>query len=218
MITVLYFVVSSNIMLLLYTAGLYLIFIGLYSLLNDADIYIGFLWVIDLGVGLVFFIFMLHFTSFLHHKTQFNIVSKLSSIAPIAYLGFICYFYSFASPADNSLNSDLSKTWFFHMTYIDYYQVFFSHEISELNLLRESYFLLNTFEFFAINFSLFFGLIAAILMYFNIQRIFNYLNFSQIKELRTLDSVESGFFIRNQNFITQQNTPQVVRVWSKNKL
>jgi len=104
------------------------------------------------------------------------------------------------------------------MTYVDYYQIFFAHEISELNLLRESYFLLNTFEFFAINFSLFFGLIAAILMYFNIQRIFNYLNFSQITELGTLNSIESGFFIRNQNFTTQQNTPQVVRVWSKNKL
>ena len=41
--SVLYFMLSSNIMLLLYTSGLYLVFIGLYSMLNDADIYIGFL-------------------------------------------------------------------------------------------------------------------------------------------------------------------------------
>lgn len=38
-----YFIVSSNILMLLYTAGLYLITIGMYSLLGDADIYIGFL-------------------------------------------------------------------------------------------------------------------------------------------------------------------------------
>ena len=65
-----YFILSNNIMILLYNAGLYLIFIGLYSLLNDSDIYIGFLWVIDLGVGLVFFIFMLHFIPFLHQKSK----------------------------------------------------------------------------------------------------------------------------------------------------
>lgn len=43
LMTVFYFILSSNIMMLLYTAGLYLTFIGLYSMLNDADIYIGFL-------------------------------------------------------------------------------------------------------------------------------------------------------------------------------
>ena len=87
-----------------------------------------------------------------------------------------------------------------------------SYEISELNTLRELYFLLNSFEFFSINFSLFFGLIAAIIMYFLIQKIFNYLNYSQIKEAKTLDSVQSSFFIRSQNFISQQNMPQVVRI------
>ncbi len=55
----LYFIISSNIMILLYNAGLYLVLLGLYSLLNDSDIFIGFLWVIDLGVGLVFYILCL---------------------------------------------------------------------------------------------------------------------------------------------------------------
>ena len=72
--------------------------------------------------------------------------------------------------------------------------------------------MLNTFEFFSINFSLFFGLIAAILMYFIIQRVFNFLNFSQIKDVRTLENLQSTFFIKSQNFINQQNTPQVLRI------
>lgn len=105
----------------------------------------------------------------------------------------------------------------FHVNFLDYYSILNSHEISELNLLRDSYFMLNSFEFFAINFSLFFGLIAAILMYFMIQKIFSYLNFSQIKDVNIFTNIDSGFFIRNQNFITQQNTPQVVRIWSKNR-
>ena len=204
-------------MLLLYTAGLYLVLIGMYSMLNDADIYIGFLWVIDLGVGLVFFIFMLHFTSFLHHKTQFNISTKLLVSSSLIYLILCGFLYINSYSSDSTSNGDLLKTWMFHVNFLDYYSILNSHEISELNLLRDSYFMLNSFEFFAINFSLFFGLIAAILMYFMIQKIFSYLNFSQIKDVNIFTNIDSGFFIRNQNFITQQNTPQVVRIWSKNR-
>merc|ERR1712196_38717 len=100
---------------------------------------------------------------------------------------------------------------------IDYYSIFFSHEVTELNLLKESYFVFNSFEFFIVNFSLFFGLISAILFYFLIQRIFNFLNFSQIIDHNSLSSIESSFFIRTQNYTMQQSTPQVVRIWSKKK-
>ena len=66
---------------------------GTYSLLNDSDIYIGFLWVIDLGVGLVFFIFMLHFSSFLQQKTSFDVDKRYFFIVfPLSIL-IIGYFY-----------------------------------------------------------------------------------------------------------------------------
>lgn len=204
-------------MLLLYTSGLYLVFIGLYSMLNDADIYIGFLWVIDLGVGLVFFIFMLHFTAFLHQKTYFDISNKLLTMSLYIFVTLILYFYFFSYTVDSSFNNDLAKTWFFHVTHIDYYSILHSSEVTELNLLRDSYFVLNTFEFFIINFSLFFGLISAILLYFLIQRVFNILNFSQIVDANTLSNIESSFFIRHQNFINQQNMPQSVRIWKKTR-
>lgn len=218
LVTILYFLISTNIMMLLYTAGLYLTLIGLYSLLNDADIYIGFLWVIDLGVGLVFFIFMLHFTSFLQHKSLFNTYNRFLLFTTSLIISFFLFFYFFSQSVDLSMNSDLLKLWVFHLSYIDYYSLLFTNEISELNTLRDSYFMLNTFEFFSINFSLFFGLIAAILMYFIIQRVFNFLNFSQIKDVRTLENLQSTFFIKSQNFINQQNTPQVLRIWNKKRL
>ena len=208
---------SSNIMLLWYTAGLYLVFIGLYSMINDSDIYIGFLWVIDLGVGLVFFIFILHFTSFLHQKTYFNVSNKILTISAYLLLTVIFYFYFFSYSVDSFYNGDLAKTWNFHVTHIDYYSLLHSCEVTELNLLRDSYFMLNTFEFFIINFSLFFGLISAILLYFLIQRIFNILNFSQIMDANTLSNIESSFFIRHQNYTNQQNMPQSVRLWKKTR-
>jgi hypothetical protein len=204
-------------MILLYNAGLYLILLGLYSLLNDSDIYIGFLWVIDLGVGLVFFIFMLHFIPFLHQKWNFNFSKKQLLSYNLLLLFLVFYFYFFSYNIDGSVNGDLNKTWFFHVTYLDYYFIYFANEITELNLLRETYFLINGFEFFLVNFSLFFGLITAILLCFMIHRIFNFLNYSQIKNVKLLNHLDSGFFIRNQNFVTQSNAPIVTKTWARKK-
>ena len=97
-------------MILLYNAGLYLIFLGLYSLLNDADIYIGFLWVIDLGVGLVFFIFMLHFIPFLHQKSNFNFTKKQIVVYNLLFVFLLFYLYFFSFNIDSTTNGDLCKT------------------------------------------------------------------------------------------------------------
>lgn len=122
------------------------------------------------------------------------------------------FFYFYATPADNSYYRDLNQTWFFKLSHIDYFSILFSNEVTDLNTLRDTYFLLNGFEFFIVNFSLFFGLIASILMCFMIQRIFAFLNFSQIINMNILTKADTGFFIRNQNFVTQQNTAGAVRV------
>ena len=204
-------------MILLYNAGLYLILLGLYSLLNDADIYIGFLWVIDLGVGLVFFIFMLHFIPFLHQKSNFNFTKKQLVIYNLLFIFLLFYLYFFSFNIDSVVSGDLRKTWFFHVSYLDYYYIYFSNEITELNLLRETYFLVNGFEFFLVNFSLFFGLITAILLCFMMHRIFNFLNYSQIKNVKLLNHLDSSFFIRNQNFVTQSNAPIVTKTWARKK-
>jgi hypothetical protein len=204
-------------MMLLYTGGLYLIFIGLFSLMNDADIYIGFLWVIDLGVGLVFFIFILHFTSFLFQKSQFNLTSRHFVFAYIILTFILFFLYFNVQNPDTSYYGDLGKTWIFKLSYIDYYTLLVTNEVTDLNTLRDTYFLLNSFEFFVVNFSLFFGLIASIVLIFIIQRIFAFLNYGQIINMGLLLNADSGFFIRSQNFITQQNSTAGVRSWIKSK-
>ncbi len=204
-------------MILLYNAGLYLILAGSYALLNDADIYIGFLWVIDLGVGLIFFIFMLHFLSFLQQKSKYLLTLRYYTISGIIVITFFSYFYFFSFNVDTTLNYDLSRVWSFYITYLDYYFLYFTNEVTELNVLRESYFLLNSFEFFLVNFSLLFGLVSCILLCFLVHKIFNFLNYSQITQLKLLSKVDTNFFIRSQNFITQQNTSANVIVWSKLK-
>ena len=212
-----YFINSNNIMILLYNAGLYLVLIGFYSLLNDADIYIGFLWVIDLGVGLVFFIFMLHFVPFLHQKSKFNIRSKYFFVYLLVVFFIYIYLYIYSLNIDSLVSMDLGKFWYFNVAYLDYYLVFYTNEVTELNLLRESYFLTNSFEFYLINFSLFFGLVTTILLCFTIHRVFNFLNYSQIRNYNFLNKINSNFFIRNQNFVTQSNAPIVTKTWSRKK-
>ena len=203
--------------MLLYTGGIYLILIGLLALINDADIYIGFLWVIDLGVGLVFFIFILHFTSFLFQKSQFNLTARHFLFTYVLGMLLVTFTYFYATPADGTCYRDLDKTWFFKLSYIDYFNLLSTNEVTDLNTLRDTYFLLNSFEFFVVNFSLFFGLVASILMCFMIQRIFTFLNYSQIVNAGVLSRSDTGFFIRNQNFVSQQNTSGSVRVWAKSK-
>ena len=216
-IALLFYVSSTNLMMLLYTGGIYLLLIGVLALVNDADIYIGFLWVIDLGVGLVFFIFILHFTSFLFQKSYYNLTARHFIFGYLFFIFSSLFLYFFANTTDNSYLLGLTKTWFFKVTYMDYYSILYSNEVTDLNTLRDTYFLLNSFEFFIVNFSLFFGLITSILMCFMIQRIFSFLNFSQSINMNLLSAADTGFFIRNQNFITQQNTPGVTRVWAKTK-
>ena len=215
LIILFFYIITVNLTTLLYISGLYLIIIGFICFINDMDIYIGFLWVIDLGVGLIFFIFILHFTSFLYQKSNFNLTLRYYIILYLFILFLIIYYYYFSIPIYSYLYYDLNKIWFFKVIYIDYYKIFYSNEITDLNILKDTYFLLNTFEFFLVNFSLLYGLISAILFYFLIQRIFNFLNFSQIKNINIFNYLNTNFFIKNQNFITQQNTQPVIKIWSK---
>ena len=80
---------ASNIMQIWYCAGLYLLASGLYALYYGGDILVGFLWVIELGAGLIFFIFILHFTTFLYTHLPFLSLYLLVSILGMFYFFFM---------------------------------------------------------------------------------------------------------------------------------
>ena len=217
LVTLCFFVSTYNILTLWYLAGIYLILLGCLLLLDDGDIFIGFLWVIDLGVGLVFFMFILHFTTFLHQKAAVNKSAREFSFLLLSILSLTSILYFFTNPVDFAYVKGFSKTWFFLLSWYDYYDFFYSHTITDLNLLREIYFYNNSFEFFLINFMLLYGIITSILMCFLIKRIFSFLNFSQMLNYDLLNTVNSSFFIRNQDFIKQQSTSTGTRVFLKKK-
>jgi hypothetical protein len=180
--------------------------------LDDGDIFIGFLWVIDLGVGLVFFIFILHYSTFLHQKVNIEKSGRELSFLLLGFIFFSSYFLFLTQPFDVNFSKGFSKTWFFFISWYDYYDFFFSQTVTDLNLLREIYFVNNSFEFFIINFVLFYGILASILLSFFIKRVFNIMNAFQFLSTPFLSKTNSTFFIRSQDFIQQQSTTSGARV------
>lgn len=217
LITLLFFVSTYNILTLWYLAGIYLVLLGLWLLLDDGDIFVGFLWVIDLGVGLVFFIFILHYLTFLHQKASIDKSSREFCFILFAIFFLYFFLYFFSNPIDIDYVKGFVNSWFFYISWYDYYDLFYSNIITDLNLLREIYFYNNSFEFFLINFMLFYGIISSILLCFLIKRIFSFLNYSQFVNNDLLSFTNATYFIRNQNFIKQQATSTGTRVWIKKK-
>jgi len=189
LVTLFFFMNIFNILSLWYLAGIYLVILGFWLFLDDGDIFIGFLWVIDLGVGLVFFIFILHYSTFTQQKINLDKSSRELSISLFALIFTFTFFFFFAQPVDVNYTNGFSKTWFFLITWYDYVELFFASAVTDLNLLRELYFYNNSFEFFLINLMLFYGIVATVLA-----------------------------FIRNQNFIKQQAVSTGTGVWLKKKL
>jgi hypothetical protein len=216
-ISLIFFINTINIISLWYLAGIYLVSLGLILLTDDGDIFVGFLWVIDLGVGLIFFIFILHFSNFLHQKSFFDLSSRYLFLFFFLFLFSFFFFFFLTNPNDLNLNYQIKKSWFFYISYYNYYSFYHSYHITDLNLLREIYFYNNSFGFFLINFMLFYGIFGSINLCFLIKRIFTFLNISQLKNINILKEINSTFFIRNQNFLRQQNASTGARVWLKKK-
>nr|ASY95691.1 Nad6 [Paraurostyla sp.] len=218
LIILIFFINSINILTLWYLAGVYLIIFGLITLFDDGDIFVGFLWVIDLGVGLIFFIFILHFSNFLNQKSLILLSKRFFLFFSFFFFFFLFFSFFFSNAENANYNYQLKKIWFFFVSWYNYYLFYNSHQTTELNLLREIYFYNNSFEFFLINLALFYGIFIAINLSFLIKKIFNYLNLPQIKNLNLLSENNSNFFIKNQNFVKQQNTSAGARSWIKKKL
>jgi hypothetical protein len=216
-LTLFFFNFSINIITTWYLAGIYLFSLGFFLLLDDCDIFIGFLWVVDLGVGLIFFIFILHFSNFLLFKVLLDINAKLLFIVTLIFFFILIFLYVFALPTDINFNYTLMKTWFFTITHYDYYPLYNNLGLIDLNVAREVYFYSNSFEFFIINFVVFLGIIAAILTAFFIKRILLFSNIGLFLNTDFYSTINSVFFIRNQNFMKQKTTSAGTRVWYKSK-
>lgn len=215
--TLFYFVNTFNILTIWYLAGIYLVLLGSWLFLDDCGIFVGFLWVIDLGVGLIFFIFILHYSTFLHQKSSLQKTSREFTFLCCTVITLFSILLFFSSPIANNATNEINRNWFFSISWYDYFDFFFAVSVTDLNILHEIYFLNNAFEFFIINLFLLYGIIGAILATFLIKKFFNVLNFSQVSGSNFLHNQKSNYFIRTQDYLKQQATSTGTRVWAKKK-
>jgi hypothetical protein len=197
-----------------YIGGLILLLIGFFIFKSDGDILTGFLWVLDLGLGLVFFLFILYLLNFLQSKVEF-LVNFKTLYYLIALVFPVMVTVSFNKTTINLYN--LTQSWSFHVSYYDYYLFFLSALKSDLNLLKECYYVSSSFEFFIINYVILFAIFLIIILFFFIK------NLSLLSSLFTLLNVnfmvKNNFFLflKSQKYIKQFSTTCGVRVWSKFK-
>lgn len=161
--------------------------------------------------------FILHYSTFLHQKSSINKTSREFSFTAVALVTALMTFFFAASPTENTPMSELSKIWFFAVSWYDYFDFFFSATVTDLNLLHEIYFTNNSFEFFLINFFLLYGVVASVLMSFLVKRIFNVMNFSQLHNSDFIHQSRATYFIRTQDYLKQQAMSAGTRVWMKKK-
>jgi len=94
LVTLCFFVSTYNILTLWYLAGIYLVLLGCFLMLDDGDIFVGFLWVIDLGVGLVF-LFLFYIIQPFYTK-KLLLTSQLESFVLWFLLYSSLYFFYFS--------------------------------------------------------------------------------------------------------------------------
>ena len=216
-VSILMFMTSLNLMTLLLTACIYLTLLVGLLLLADGDIYTGFLYVIDLGVGLIFFIFILHFTTFLHQKSNFNVTSRQMLFTSNITILLLTMFYYVAVPYSTKYFSVCDWEWALHLHFTDYILIHNTFETTELNTLAETYFTVNSLQFFKVNFIIFFGVISAVVLQNLVQRIFAFLNTTQIINHDTLKYASTNFFHRSQSTLIQITTPLSTRIYKNKK-
>lgn len=147
---------------------------------------------VNINARILFFLFFLIFTSVF----IFSVVS---------------------GPVDFNFNSFLKQIWFFNITHYDYYLLFNSYGLIDLNIAKEIYYHFNAFEFFLINFVVLYGIIASILGLFCLRRVLVFATLNSYLNAETLTKMNITYFIRTQNFIKQKTTTAGSRVWYKQK-
>jgi hypothetical protein len=212
---ILFFYNTINIFTYWYLSGLYLLSLGSLMLIREADIFVGFLWVIDLGVGLIFFIFILHFTQFLFQKSFVNLIVEKFTHIFLFFLTLLIFFFFLGFAENNAVTANFYKIWFFFISWVDYYENFLTTTVTDLQLLRELYFYNSSFEFFLLNFLLAYAIFTAIVLSFIVKKMLITNFTSNFKNFNLKNKNVSFLFIRNQNFLKQQHTSTGTRTWQK---
>lgn len=162
---------SKSYTTILYLFANYILIIGLYLLHINADLFAGFLWIIDFNLLFIFLLFSIYLTHLF--KNNSKIYNKTHMyITKIIYILISFYILIYLSNFSAINLSYLNINWL--ITYLNYYCNYIYK--TNLFILYLTYYKLNIDLFILINIILFYTIILVIYLYINI----NYLKINKI--------------------------------------
>lgn len=212
LLTVFYIFFSVSPWSLWICGGIFLSLIGFLGLIANLGIFIGFLWVIDLGVGLIFLIFLSHLMVMGETKLQSNSSRSRKNLPPLL-LFFVLFIISPLAVFEESSTSFSGH--FRHIKWLNYHLLWGDYEISNLNLLREIFFYNNSWEFILINYFTLFALMGLVIFNFSLTQAHKRSIRNSLLNYHKTQIPSAPLFIRDQNFISQQQTSSATRLWEK---
>lgn len=194
------FTVKDLLFVTLHALGI-LVIVALLSWLLDADIYINFLIIIDLGLFFVLISF------FLNLHTLFQSTRPERFTVRGSYLVFL-FFIVFSTTNLNLIPLLLNTS---SITYYDWYSLLNLSYFADLQLLSDLYYTGFLFEFLLMNIYLYVTIFILLLIQYG-QKVINYLP-KVHQRFTALDLALTGDIVRTQNTTKQERTVARVRVW-----
>ena len=200
---------TTNPLVFIYLSGFYLFSISFLILSTLSTVFIGFLWVIDLGLGIIAILAVLILTKLFYFKAYKHHLSFI-------YFLLCCCVYIFFMVKFNVINDYiLSIHYPFLIYFINYYLNFQIYNFSELHLIRYIYFYNNISEFSIINMFLFYAICFVLSFFFNFFWFKQILRRETIQKKKLFNNTLNTNFMRTQNFTTQLTTSTGLFFWKK---
>lgn len=204
---------SSNVYYSLLYLFFFIILLGFSLSLNQAELFVGFLWTTEFTVVLICLIL------FFYLNVEGNILKinlKLSKIYFFYYLvGFfslILFFYSSNFPKNYNLN------WlFFDFYFDDWYESLNNKLMNDFLILFLSYYKINSIEFLVLGYLLLLTSIICVILNKNSKDSKIESNSSFLKLFFNINNFLNFSFLRKQNLNDQSNYDPNIRVFKKKK-
>lgn len=198
----------------IFNSFLFLVLVSFALYLEDFDIIVNFLIIIDLGVFIILFLFSFSIYLMFNSKNSKRNDVKYSLLVAI-FIGALVALGHLSKNLNINVVASYEACWFFFISYYNYYTLFFTNLKTDLQLLREIYFALNTWEFFVVNLLILYGVIFVLYFYTFTQRSTAQVVATHAVHQLTLDKQTNQLnFLRLQDFMQQKFTVSGVRVWT----
>ena len=187
----------------------FLMWLGLSMCFLEIDTFAAVLWIVEMSVIIVFFLFSL-FINNMYSAKKYSIKLRLfffSFLIPIFFLSLITFFTPYVG------YENLNK--FFNINWINYYLINNNNLDNDFSLLFLLFLNLNSFEFLFISNLISLGCIIAVVLYIYLKDVKIQIDNLSLKSFKLINKNYKFSYIRHQCFYKQQYAIPSIRICKK---